>query len=82
MDISLKQILELVGKLNDTPGDDTPRERFRRYLQDNVNQVGKVRDYVEECLRNKGDQYNRALQDLINHVGGLIGFEVRYGFFP
>ncbi|MCK6619104.1 MAG: hypothetical protein HUU32_20960 [Calditrichaceae bacterium] len=59
MDISLKQILELVGKLNDTPGDDTPRERFRRYLQDNVNQVGKVRDYVEECLRNKGDQYNR-----------------------
>ena len=40
---------------------------------------GAVRDYVEECLRNSGDQYNRALQDLVNHIGTFLGFEVEFG---
>jgi hypothetical protein len=30
-------------------------------------------------LRSTGEQYNRALQDLVNHVGGLLGFKVEYG---
>jgi hypothetical protein len=62
--MTLKQILDLVGKLDDTPGDDTPRERFRRFLKENINEIGELRDYVDECVRAKGDQYNRALQDL------------------
>jgi hypothetical protein len=79
MNITLTQILNLVGKLDDTPGNDTPRERFRRYLKDNVKEVGQIRDYTEECLRNSGDQYNRALQDLVNHLATFLGFDVVFG---
>lgn len=79
MGITLTQILDLVGKLDDTPGGETPRERFRRYLQDNVKEVGQIRDYIEECLRNSGDQYNRALQDLVNHLATFLEFNVVFG---
>ncbi len=79
MSITLKQILDLVGKLDDSPGEDPSRERFRRYLKDNVKDIGSVRDYIEECLRSSGSQYNRALQDLINYLGNFLGFEVHYG---
>lgn len=77
--ISLRQILNLVGKLTDLPGIETPRERFRAFLRDNVQEVGQIRDYIEECLRLTGDQYNRALQDLVNHLGSSLGFEVQFG---
>ena len=79
MSITLKQILDLVGKLDDSPGDDTPRERFRRFLKENIKEVGQVRDYVEECIRTSGNQYNRALQDLVNYIGHFLGFEVIFG---
>ncbi|GAH98026.1 unnamed protein product, partial [marine sediment metagenome] len=36
MSITLTQILNLVGKLDDSPGDETPQKRFRRYLRENV----------------------------------------------
>ena len=80
MSITLTQILNLVGKLNDSPGDETPRERFRRYLRENVRKVGQIRDYVDECLRISGPQYNRALQDLVNYLGHFLSFkEVTFG---
>lgn len=79
MGVALKQILDLVGKLDDTPGDETSRERFRRFLKENITEVGQIRDYIEECLRNSGDQYNRALQDLVNYLGHFLGFEVTFG---
>ena len=75
----LEQVLELVGDLDDAPGEKTPRERFRRFLDQNLTSVGAVRDYVEECLRCPGEQYNRALQDLVNHLGRLLGFDVTFG---
>jgi hypothetical protein len=77
--ISLQQILNLVGKLDDAPGIETPRERFRAFLKNNVQEIGQIRDYIEECLRLTGDQYNRALQDLVNHLGILLGFDVKFG---
>lgn len=77
--LTLDQILNLVGKMDDAPGDDSPRERFRRFLSENVKEAGQVRDYIEECLRKTGDQYNRALQDLVNYVGHLLEFQVSYG---
>jgi hypothetical protein len=79
MSIPVGQILDLVGKLDDSPGDDTPRERFRRFLKDNILEVGQIRDYVEGCLRNSGDQYNRALQDLVNYIGHFLGFDIAFG---
>jgi hypothetical protein len=77
--ITLQQILELVGTLDDSAGANTARERFRKYLDDSVGKIGAVRDYVETCLRTVGPQYNRALQDLVNHVASLIQFEVEFG---
>jgi hypothetical protein len=77
--MTLDQILGLVGPLDDTPGSDTPRERFRKFLQTSVTSIGEVRDYVEACTKNKGSQYDHALQDLVNHAGSLIGFDVHYG---
>ena len=79
MNITLSQVLGLVGKLDDSPGKDTPRERFRRFLRENIKDVSSLRDYVEECLRNTGEQYNYALQDLVNHIGTFLGFEVVFG---
>ena len=76
---SLSQVLDLAGKLDDAEGDDAPRVRFRNFLSKNVLEVGQVRDYVEECLANSGDQYNRALQDLVNYIGHFLGFDVTYG---
>jgi len=68
MKINLNQILSLVGKLNDSPGEGTPRERFRRFLKENVKEVGQLRDHIQGCLRNTGDQYNRALQDHCSQI--------------
>ena len=79
MNIKLTEILDLIGKLDDSPGDDNPRERFRRYLKKNQPSPGQVRDYVEECIRNTGEQYNRALQDLVNYAGQFLGFDVEFG---
>ncbi len=79
MSFALGQILSLVGRLDDQPGDDQPRERFRRFLRDNVKETGQLRDYIEECLRSSGEQYNRALQDLVNYLGVFLGFEITFG---
>jgi hypothetical protein len=77
--MDLNEILSLVGPLDDTPGDNTARERFRDHLKRNVSEVSQIRDYIEECLRSTGDQYNKALQDLVNYVGNFLGFVVSYG---
>jgi hypothetical protein len=79
MKMNLDQLLSLVGRLDDTSGQDTSRERFRKFLSENVKELGQVRDFVEQCLRTPGDQYSRALQDLVNHLGHFLGFEVEFG---
>ncbi len=79
MSMTLKQILDLVGKLDDSTAENTARERFRRYLKEDVTEIGQIRDYIQECLTTKGDQYNCALQDLVNHLGSFLGFEVTFG---
>lgn len=79
MNMTLKQILALVGQLDDTPGNETSRERFRRFLKENAKDVGQLRDYIQECLTTSGPQYNRALQDLVNYIGEFLGFQVDFG---
>lgn len=76
---TLDDILKLVGTLDDSPGEDTPRERFRHYLRESVVTLAAVRDYIDACIRNKGPKYDHALQDLVNHSAHLIGFEVDFG---
>jgi hypothetical protein len=79
MPSSLDVVLDLVGTLDDTPGEDTAQERFRSYLSREIDEVGHVRDLIEECLRESGPQYARALQDLVNYVGHFLGFDVEHG---
>jgi len=79
MSVNLGEILDLVGPLDDSVGNETPRERFRRFISKSLTEVGQIRDCVEECLRKTGDQYNRALQDLVNHIGSFLGFAVTFG---
>jgi len=79
MATSLVEILKLVGPLDDASGTDTPRERFRKYLKTTIQSVSDLREYIETCLRESGDPYNRALQDLVNRAGELLGFEVEFG---
>jgi hypothetical protein len=77
--LDFHQLLNLVGKLDDSPGEGAPREKFRQFLEDNIKEVGQLRDYIEVCCRTSGPQYNRALQDLVNFLGTMLGFEVVYG---
>jgi hypothetical protein len=76
---TLQEVLDLVGTLDDTPGENSSREGFRNYLARSTQTIGAVRDYIETCLRTSGPQYDRALQDLVNHTARLIGFEVDFG---
>lgn len=79
MDSDLHTILNLVGDLRDENGETTARERFRAYLRDSVSDIGVLQDFVQACLTSSGQQYNRALQDIINRVGEFLGFAVTYG---
>lgn len=77
--IELFTLLGLVGDLNDSTEPGSASDRFRKYLRENIQRVGDVRDYVNDALSQSGDQSNKALQDLINHIGQLLEFDVIYG---
>ncbi len=77
--ISLKHVLSLVGRLDDAPGDDAPRQRFRRFLRQSVTDIDQLSAYLAEAGGGDTEQDDRAFQDLINHLGGLLGFRVSFG---
>ncbi len=77
--IELHTLLDLVGGLNDSDQPGSASARFRTYLQENVQQASDLRDYIEDALDASGAQFNKALQDLINHLGQCLGFDVTYG---
>lgn len=81
MNISLTDLLPLVGRLDAAPGFDSPRERFRRFLLEHVTDVPTARVFIEECQRSVGEQRHRALQDLIVLVGRFLGFEAIFGAY-
>jgi hypothetical protein len=79
MSISLADLLPLVGRLDDSPGFDTPRERFRRFLLERATHLQAVQALIEECQRSVGEQHHRALQDLIVVVGRSMQFAITFG---
>jgi hypothetical protein len=81
MNITLSELLPLVGRLDSAPGFDTPRERFRRFLLEHITDVATARSLIDECQRSVGEQRHRALQDLIVVVGRFLGFEVIFGAY-
>ena len=81
MDFTLDQLLTIVGRLDDTAGFDTPRERFRRFLREQITSVGSARTFIEQCRAQSGEQSHRALQDTIVLAGRLLGFEPSFGSY-
>ncbi len=79
MGVTLDQILILAGRLDDSPGFDTPRERFRRFLIDHVRDLASAKALIEECQYAPGEQHQRALEDLVVLLGRFIGFETTFG---
>ena len=74
--LPISTILGLVGDLKDG---DPAQKRFRDYLENDVNDVGLLRDFINECLAQKGDQYNFAFQDLVIYLGKFLGLKHEYG---
>ena len=81
MNITLTDLLPLVGRLDAAPGFDSPRERFRRFLLEHVTDVPTARALIEECQRSVGEQRHRALQDLVVLIGRFLGFDITFGTY-
>ena len=77
---SLSQVLEPAGRLDDLVGDLAARERFRDHLRKYVTDVGQLMDQIDQYPRTSGDQDNRALQDLVKHLGRYRGVLGEVGF--
>jgi len=78
MSLTLDALLSLTGRLDDSPGFDAPRERFRRFLLQYVTDLDLARSLIEECQRSVGAQHHRALQDLIVLLGRFLNFEISF----
>ena len=81
MNVTLTDLLPLVGRLDAAPGFDSPRERFRRFLLEHVSDVPTARGLIDECQRSVGEQRHRALQDLVVLLGRFLGFETIFGSY-
>lgn len=79
MRLSLHEVLAIVGRLDDTPGYDTPRERFRRFLIEHMTSAPVARTFLDEAQQLIAEQYQRALQDTVLAAGRLLGFETTFG---
>lgn len=79
MDFTLDQMLSIIGRLDDRPGFDSPRERFRRLLNERAATVDAARHLVQQCREQAGEQSHRALQDTVCLAGRFLGFDTTFG---
>jgi hypothetical protein len=79
--LTLEQLLSVVGSLDDSPGFDTPRERFRRFITKRIATFAELRQLIEQCLQLPGMQSHRALEDLVLTVGRFLDFEIVFGSY-
>jgi hypothetical protein len=81
MSVTLDELLKLAGRLDDTAGFDTPRERFRRFLVEYVTDARVARALIEQSPKLLDEQHHRAVQDLVVLLGRSLGFETRFGTY-
>ncbi len=79
--VTLSRLLALVGRLDDTPGFDTPRERYRRYLLEHAGDTHALCELVEEGQYTLGEQHRRGLQDAVVVLGRSLGFDTAFGSY-
>ena len=81
MSVTIDDLLGLAGRLDDEPGFDSPRERFRRFLVAHVTTPALARMLIEQCQHAPSEQHHRALQDLIVLSGRFLGFDTTFGTY-
>ena len=79
MDFTVDQVLGIIGRLDDAPGFDTPRERFRRLLRERMTTLESARLFIQQCREYGGEQSHRALQDAVIQSGRFLGFDASFG---
>jgi hypothetical protein len=79
MNLTVNQLLEVVGRLDDNQGFDTARERFRRFLNERITDPASARSVIAECRQLSGEQHSRGLQDAVVLTGKLLGLDTSYG---
>jgi hypothetical protein len=78
MNVTVSQVLSMVGRLDDSPGFDTPRERFRRFLVQRITDPQAARLVIQQCQQMSGEQNHRALQDAVVLTGRFLGFHTAF----
>jgi hypothetical protein len=78
MNVTVSQVLAMVGRLDDSPGFDTPRERFRRFLVQRITDPQAARLVIQQCQQMSGEQNHRALQDAVVLTGRFLGFHTAF----
>jgi len=81
MSVTVDDLLNLAGRLDDEPGFDSPRERFRRFLVAHVTTPALARMLIEQCQHAPSEQHHRALQDLVVLTGRFLGFDTTFGTY-
>jgi len=81
MNLTVNQLLNIVGRLEDSPGFDTPRERFRRFLSERMTDAQAARLVIQECRQMSGEQSHRALHDAVVLTGRLFGFRTAFNSY-
>ena len=79
MNVTVDQVLTIVGRLDDSPGFDSARERFRRFLNERVTDAQSARVVIQQCQQISGEQNHRALQDAVVLTGKFLGFQTAFG---
>ena len=79
MNVTVNQVLTIVGRLDDSPGFDSARERFRRFLNERVTDAQSARVVIQQCQQISGEQNHRALQDAVVLTGKFLGFDTTFG---
>jgi len=55
------------------------QEDFRSFLRDNIHDASIAREIKDGALQGEDSKYSFFLQDIVNRIGELLGFEVQYG---
>lgn len=76
--LTIEKIINLVGNLRDK---EESSQRFRDFISGSDILREDLEVWITECLSSSGTNYSRAFQDLVNQIGTLLGFEVKFGIY-
>ena len=78
VEITIEKLIELTGDLKDNQ---PSTQKFRNFISSPDVSRADLKTWVSECLEKTGQNFNRALQDIVNCIGERLGFQVEYGLY-